>query len=294
MADRSTPPGGELPSLHIARAALHVAAIVDQRGSVVADAQESYWHHATGGTFAPADLDRGERLMLDIGLLAERDGRLTPTCQLAQMIEEPAAEALAILAQRILTATGAVEAQTPHVAAQLAELVPDSARREQLLLALARQLDCTRQVLIGEIGEELVMMALRQQLTSIGRRDLAEQVRRVSLISDQLGYDISAPRVVGAPRLLEVKATTVDTDPHSLAIHLTRNEADTGMSFPNWALVATVVDSIDDRHGVIVGWCTAELLADLLPVDARACRWEQALIELPLDRLSPGLPGVVG
>ncbi len=52
-------PGVGLPSLHIARAALHVAAIVDRDGSRAPEAQESYWHHATGGTFAPADLDRG-------------------------------------------------------------------------------------------------------------------------------------------------------------------------------------------------------------------------------------------
>jgi Domain of unknown function (DUF3883) len=295
MADCGSPSAvGELPTLHVARAALHVAAIVDQRGSFAAEAQESYWHHATGGTFAPADLNRGEKLLLDIGLLVERDGRLTPTPQLAQLLQGSAADALAALAQQVLAAAGLPQAHAPGFAAQLAELVPDAALREQLLLALARRFDSTRQVLIGEIGEELVMNALRNELSSMGRRDLALQVRHVSLLSDQLGYDISAPRVAGAPRLLEVKATTVDRDPHSLAIHLSRNEADTGTSFTDWALVATVVDNIDDRQGRIIGWCPAKALADLLPVDAHACRWEQALIELPVDRLSPGLPGVVG
>ncbi len=44
----------------------------------------------------------------------------------------------------------------------------------------------------------------------MGRSDLARDVRRVSLLSDQLGYDVNAPRVAGPPRLLEVKATTVE------------------------------------------------------------------------------------
>ncbi len=181
----------------------------------------------------------------------------------------------------------------PSAAARLAELVPDAARREQLLLALAYRFDNTRQLLIGEIGEELIIHELRHELRALGRDDLALEVRRVSLLSDQLGYDICAPRVAGAPRLLEVKATTVDTDPRSVSIHLSRNEADTGARFPDWSLVACVVESIQYRQGRIVGSCTTGALADLLPVDGYASRWEQAFIELPVDRLSPGLPGVV-
>ncbi len=49
--------------------------------------QESYWHHATGGIFAPADLDRGQHLLLNLGLLVELDGKLTPAAELAQLLE---------------------------------------------------------------------------------------------------------------------------------------------------------------------------------------------------------------
>jgi hypothetical protein len=69
MADKPATSVSQLPSLHGAHAALHVAVIVDQTGSRSADAQESYWHHATGASFAPADLHRGERLLIDAGLL---------------------------------------------------------------------------------------------------------------------------------------------------------------------------------------------------------------------------------
>ncbi|HWX98140.1 MAG TPA: DUF3883 domain-containing protein [Solirubrobacteraceae bacterium] len=295
MADRSAPSAvGVLPSLHVARAALHVAAIVDQRGSMAAEAEESYWHHATGGTFAPADLDRGERLLLDAGLLVDRNGKLTPTPQLAQLLEGSAPDALAALTRRVIAVIAPTDLEEPAAAAQLAELVPDAARREQLLMDLQRRFDDTRQRLIGEVGEELVMGAARSELRAMGRGDLAREVQRVSLLSDQLGYDIRAPRVTGARRLLEVKATTAAATPSSLAIHLSRNEADTGARFPDWALVACVVENIDQRLGHIVGWCSSQALADLLPLDGLASRWEQACIDLPLERLSPGLPGLVG
>ena len=288
-----TSPASQLPSLHVARAAVHVAVIVNQRGSRSADAQESYWHHATGGSFAPADLDRGERLLVNVGLLVERDGKLTPTPPLAQLAHGSAADALAALIQRVLAHTGSVELEASGIDTQLAELVPDAARREELLLALAQRFDDSRRRLVGEIGEELVVDAARTELLNMGRRDLAHKVRRVSLLSDQLGYDVSAPRVAGAPRLLEVKATTADTEGRSFAIDLSRNEADTGTTLPDWALVACRVESTDQRQGHIVGWCTGGVLADLLPVDRLASRWDQASIEVPFERLSPGLPGVV-
>ena len=49
---------------------------------------------------------------------------------------------------------------------------------------------------------------LKAVLRALGHHDLARAVRRVSLVSDQLGYDIRAPHIERPPRLLEVKATT--------------------------------------------------------------------------------------
>ncbi len=210
-----------------------------------------------------------------------------------QLLEGSVADGLAVLIQQTLALTRPAELETPGTAAQLAQLVPDAARREELLLALARRFDDAQQRLIGDIGEEVVMDAARAELRAMGRPDLAREVRRVSLLSDQLGYDISAPRVAGATRLLEVKATAHCATPSSLTIHLSRNEANTGAAVPDWALVACVVDDIDQRRGHIVGSCTANLIADLLPIDGLVSRWDHASIEVPLERLSPGLPGVV-
>jgi hypothetical protein len=86
-----------LPSRHAAHAALHVAAIVDGLGSRAVDAQESYWHHATGGTFSPSDLRLGERLLLDAGLLLDIGGTFLPTVDLRELLAGTIEDALVAL-----------------------------------------------------------------------------------------------------------------------------------------------------------------------------------------------------
>src|SRR4051812_6106621 len=243
-----------LPSPHIARAALHAAAIVGASGSPTADARESYWHHATGGSFPPPDLRRGERLLVDCGLLIERQGSLMPTRGLEELLAGSVEDALATLCHRALEIArpapvrGAVVLEEPvrdaETSAAIAALVPDPQRREELLLALARRFDDTHRRLIGEIGEDLVADAARAELQQLGHADLARRVRRVSLTSDQLGYDVTAPRIGGPPRLLEVKTTTAANVGHTAAIHLSRGEARAGQRLADWALVICAVDDI--------------------------------------------------
>jgi len=149
-----------LPSPHIARAALHAAAVLDRSGSPVGDARESYWHRATGGLFPEADLRRGEALLIDCGLVQERDGILIPTDELHELLDGSVEAALEVVTARTLMQaapgwlTGTTPAEVPEV---LEGLVSDPARREELLLALGRRFDDTRQRLLGEIGEELVV-----------------------------------------------------------------------------------------------------------------------------------------
>ena len=133
------------------------------------------------------------------------------------------------------------------------------------------------------------MFEARAELRGMGRSDLARDVRRVSMPSDQLGYDVNAPRITGPPRLLEVKAATSNAVHSSVTVHLSRNEADTGATFPDWALVVCVVDNVDQRLGRIAGWCAANVLGDLLPHDGAVGRWDQASVEISLQRLLPGL-----
>lgn len=258
----------------------------------MSDARESYWHRATGGTFPAADLRRGEALLLDCALLVDQAGILIPTAYLRELLDGTVDDAIELITAR------AIEARAPEWLTAggdrppqaFDELISDPLRREHLLLALGRRFDDSHRRLIGEIGEELVVTEARRELDAIGQHELSRRVRRVSLESDQLGYDVSAPRVGTDNRLMEVKSSTsAPSGKHSL--HLTRNEAETGQSYPSdWALVFCHVTDIENRHGEIVGWCSRDALEQLLPIDAPGGRWEQAWLEIPADSFTPGLP----
>jgi hypothetical protein len=288
VPDRDDPDAYELPTRHLVDAALHVASLLDPRGSPLADAHESYWLHATGGTVPPADLERGERLLVASGLVDERQRILYPKPELIDLLRGTNDDAVSLIAFRVLARSA-----TPFGVSDpdLLELVPDSVRREELLALLRRRFDDVRRREIGAIGEELVVASVRDVLCQLGRPDLAREVRHVSLESDQLGYDISAPRVSGPRRLLEVKATTNLESDNEVVVHVTRGETEVGVTYPEqWALVICRVTDVSGRRGGIRGWCGAQAFVPLLPTDGHTGRWETASIELRSELLEPGLP----
>lgn len=271
---------------------MNVAALLDLRGSPVVDAHESYWRHATGGLFPPADLECGERLLVDCGLVVERDGVLHRSPQLLELLGGTVDDAIAAMTLRVLAlaVTGRGETLPGRDDTSLADLLPDPTRREELLIALRSRWEDAHRQEIGAIGEEVVVATARGELETLGHPDLARRVRRVSLDSDQLGYDVSAPRVAGPPRLLEVKATTIE-EPDAFTVHLSRNEAEVGLRYPDhWTLVTCRVSNIANRQGVIVGWCTASALESSLPADTADAKWESAEVRIRLDLLEPDLP----
>lgn len=281
-----------LPTPHVIRAALHVASVLDPRGSALADVHESYWRHATGGTFPPADLRSGERLLVACGLVEEREGLLHPRPELLELLSGTTDDAIAHITHCTLAAdTTTGEMPTAPSDPHLVELVPDPGRREELLLLLKRRFDDIRRREVGAIGEELVVASARDELNELGRTDLAREVRHVSLQSDQLGYDISAPRINGPPRLLEVKATISSTSDNEVVVYLTRSEIEVGLRYPEqWALVVCHVTSVGDRRGDVRGWSHAAALATMLPTDSHSARWETAAVRVSLELLEPGLP----
>jgi hypothetical protein len=178
------------------------------------------------------------------------------------------------------------------VADKLSELIPDADRREEILRALGRRFDDAYRRLVGAIGEKVVVARAREELEDLGYPDLARAVRHVSLETDQAGYDVSAPRVTGRPRLLEVKATNVDGE--EFVVYLSRNEAEMGARFDEWALVVCRITNVDDREGEIVGWCTGRQVAKVLPADSPSGRWQVAALTISKAELIPGIPGAVG
>jgi hypothetical protein len=270
---------------HVMRAAVHVAAILGDQDAPVVVARESYWRRATGGLFSPADLQRGEDALVDAGYLLRNDGLLSRTAKLAELSDAAEEIAIEILAASLF-GPETFGGEIADVEIAVADLVEDPARREALLLALARRFDDSVRREVGAIGEEIVVAHARAELSSLGYPGLARKVRRVSLVSDQLGYDVAAPRLIGADRLLEVKATT----PSRGELFLSRNEAEVGMRLEDWALIVCQVDDIERRTGSLLGWCQGTLLSPFLPVDAPGGSWQSVSIELERLPLQPGLP----
>jgi hypothetical protein len=286
---------GELPPAYVVRSAIEVARQVDAGGAPVLAARHNYTRQASGGVYPPADMQRGECLLIEAGLLHDEDGTFRSSEALAAIVaveESVACEALLAHCMHREPPAWLLELpiQVPEPdRSALRELLPDPARREAFLISLGRVHDATQREALGVLGEEHVAAVARGELEALGRDDLASAVRRVSLVSDQLGYDVVAPRMSGDSRRLEVKTAgrTLDGLAH---FYLSRNEAEVGRRDPQWALV--YCERVSERTE-LVGWCGGPALEPYLPTDAEGGRWRVAEMSLPLPTLSVGLPPAI-
>src|SRR5262245_31917874 len=93
-----------LPTGHQLAAAARAASVLSHEGTRIADARDSYTGLPSGGIYRAADLVRGERLLVSLGLLCEEDGLLYPTTEariLARLSDTEGAEMLlALLLER--------------------------------------------------------------------------------------------------------------------------------------------------------------------------------------------------
>ena len=165
------------------------------------------------------------------------------------------------------------------------KIFPDPARREAFLLGLGNTFSNEERSRIGSEGEVLVEKALREQLQQAGADTLASEVTRVSLVSDQLGYDITAPRLDGSSRRVEVKASS--RSGLFFSFYLSRNEATVAQRDEDWFLVAA---KIQESEQAIVGWCQAAAFVEHLPKDQERGRWESVSVTLPSSIFTAGLP----
>jgi hypothetical protein len=86
----------------------------------------------------------------------------------------------------------------------------------------------------GSKGEVLVLKYEKSRLRELGRKDLAEKVKRVSLKDDSLGYDILSFEKDGQERFIEVKTSTNDSG--QIRFHLTASEYKTSKELNNYYL----------------------------------------------------------
>lgn len=178
------------------------------------------------------------------------------------------------------------------------ELIPDDAQfalregmgaetRDALLLELGRRFSDEARSVTGDLAEKYIVESCRAELRDAGAPALAESVRRVSEISDQLGYDITAPRLNGSTRRIEAKGTRGGGS--AIVVFLSRNEAERGLSDTDWSLVACRVAADDSVE--LVGRLVGADLRGYLPSDpCPETRWQSIRLELPAGTFAPGLP----
>jgi hypothetical protein len=290
-----TLPSG-VPPAQLVRAALRSGSLIDAYGSRVPAARTAYLLYPSDALYPPEDLRLGERLLLDCGLLLREDDLLYPTDELKSLLALEEAEASSLLFERAVFATMDLgfdlgfDGALPPDARLVAEgLISDLDRREATLLALGRKHDESLRAALGLQGEEFVAEHARDELTDLGLEDLADGVRCLSEVSDQLGYDVVAPRV-GGKRRLEVKTSARGSE-GLFHFYLSRGEVDVGLRDEDWALVACEMQVGGGLR--LIGWCRASALDPYLPMDAEGARWMSAELTLPATLFNPGLPPAV-
>jgi hypothetical protein len=281
-------------------AALRAATVLGSQGTPRAVASASYALIPTGGVYRHEHFLRAELLLQRCKFLEIEEDVLKPAAELLEICRLPESQAMEVLFLAAVERLRPVWVFAACEGTQLApEAIPDDdwavfqsivrdpARREEFLLALGRRFDMQEAAAIGADGEVFVVQRCREELTRLGHSSLADRVRRVSVVSDQLGYDVVAPTVADEPWRIEVKTTRSNAT--FVRFVITRNEAKVGLSDQRWVLVICV-ETERGRHE-IAGWCHAKSIGDLLPSD-RSDRgnWLSARLTLDRSHLHPGLP----
>jgi hypothetical protein len=292
-------------SQHQLIAALRAGAVLDESGTDPASLESSYLRLPTEGLFAVEALRSGGNLLRALGLIVEEDGRLFREARLDQLLATGDDLACRLL---LAIALERVEPLWLHAAAGrdggvanefipddmqhvLSSVVRDPEEREAMLLALANKFDSTGHSETGDLGERHVVTQCRAELTRLGRPDLVPAVRQVSLISDQLGYDVVTPDAAGSILRLEVK-TTRRPATRDVSFFLSRNEAQVAVRDAHWRLVACRID----EGGVVttIGSCPGGSLTPIFPADSNRGRWTAASLVMAVADLVPGLPSLTG
>jgi len=289
ISPRSWASRSGLPTRHAIDAAISVARVIGTDRARVIDARESYWRRADGGILSPADLGIGEELLIASGLAIQQDAYLVITSECVGLLAANRDELAAVLCLRAIAERSNLSTEEEELAHDMEHLFDDEALQRQVLRSIASLYDGARLAEIGTIGEELVLSRVKMELVALGHQNLADQVRWVSQLDDSAGYDIAAPYIGGGERLLEVKSTNVDGD--VITIHLSRNEAETGMIRRDWLLIVCRVTSVESRLGVVLGWMTVKDIESRFPVDSSGGKWESVAISLDVHELVPGIPG---
>lgn len=281
-------------------AAYYVGTVLRANGTTMYAARSSYARISTGGMYRVEHFERAETWLWSCRLIEVVDDVIKPSNELLEIARLPHSEALELLLlttverQRPVWVYAACDG--PELATEaipdldwsiISDIIEDPNRREALLLGLGRKFDAEEATSIGSDGEEFVVEQCRQALAALGRPELAQAVRRVSAVSDQLGYNVVTPTIGDHPWRIEVKTTR--SKAAVVRTVLTRNAVRVGIADRRWILL--ICFQSQAGHHEILGWCSAPHLQSMLPKDvSKDAQWLSARVALDRTSLNEGLP----
>lgn len=300
-ATQPTHPTRSTPTAYQLQAAVLAGRVLDEGGNTPASLAASYDQLATGGLYRPQDLRAGHALLQRARLVTVYDSTHVPTSTLLSLCCLPDDVAAELLLQELMVKepplwlyAAVVDDEVrwenvPEVDQEsLEQLLEDATRREALLMSVGRTLDAAQLAEQGARGEEFVVKLCKEHLCALDRPDLAAAVSRVSLRSDELGYDITSPDTTGNRHRIEVK-TTSSASVGRVEFFLSRNEASVSARDPGWSLVA--VRRNRDETLELIGWCSSVSLGPYLPRDVSTQgRWASVRLSIAITEFRPGLP----
>jgi len=267
----------------------------------VSQVEVSFPQLPIGGQVGLGELHSAYQALIDLEVLEvdEKGVSLSLTDAVVDSLEElTESDLLGLLLEKTnpvwlrLATTNGRELKPEYLPAEVERhlelLFPNALEREQFLLERGRVFSAEEERRIGELGEVFLVGELRGQLLAGGSPELADLVEKVSDLSDELGYDITAPRLDSSIRRIEAKTTASRST--SFTFFLTRNEFEVSQWDSDWFLVAVQIKA-DQPH--LVGWTDGASLKGLTPVDPdKAGLWVTTKVKVGHDFFHPGLPPI--
>jgi hypothetical protein len=287
---------GVFPTRHILDAAIEVAAILGGSPKAEAQMRESFRLNSSGGLFGVSDLQSGQRLLVQLGLVRYDGDRFYPLYPLGQLVRDGQLKELGFLILESSLATTApawlfgspkeLDILCPDNIKRVIDGVLSPEERESLLLAAAQRVNPLRNVEIGSKAEEFVLEQIQTQLDTCGCQELISKVSRVSLVSDYLGYDLVAPSSDGRTLRIEVKGSAGGL---WSGFHLSRGQAQAAQRDPNWFLVFC---DLSRPLTTLIGHLQWAEIAAHVPVDAPdSCgTWQHVHLRFSRSIYREGLP----
>ena len=256
-------------SEYVANCATLAMSVIDLKGSLVDSVNHSYTKLSTNGVFTSGELALGGRLLIDVGLVVEENNFLylsNVAKSLRDGEEDHLKKVILISAKRLSENESKFSVKDADSVFSPINNIP---KLQTLNHAVLEK--------IGAAGEEFVLQTIRSIFLNINRPDLARLARRVSLISDEFGYDIEVTTPSGIGLNIEVKSS-VEMPKDRVEFFMTRHESIVSRNLQNWYLVSCYLADVERPAGEIIGWIDSSILVEAWPIDSAVSYWKLSKI----------------